>query len=108
MDPLINPSSVLPVDFLPGELLQSPEEGDDGHALHDSMQFHLHEVSSLAEHRSTEAIFDTDHPKHARHRQLSMDGMIDADDPFQQFSVGKSPGRMPCSVRFFVGVGSLR
>ena len=40
MDPLINPSSVLPVDFLPGELLQSPE-GDDGHALHDSMQFHL-------------------------------------------------------------------
>ena len=100
MDPLINPSSVLPVDFLPGELLQSPEEGDDGHALHDSMQFHLHEVSSLAEHRSTEAIFDTDHPKHARHRQLSMDGMIDADD--------STPDARAASVQaFFKGFPSF-
>ena len=99
MDPLINPSLVLPVDFLPPDLLMAAPTcasgGDDAvdtattssrddagaetkrsgsRLLRVGLQFHEVESENISTIRDHHAVNDEAHPHHERHKELAEAG----------------------------------
>lgn len=78
----VHAEQVLPVDFLPEELLDrgGSQDKDDGSEVaqdvdHMDMELlHQHGESTLQLRQSAAAVHDEDHPHHERHKQLAKDG----------------------------------